>query len=163
MFGSHTRFSFFVLRLSAVRFVWRRRDPVGEPLGATFSLTLYNLSAFCCLPAAAPLTLVLLQRSRCLRTPLQRRCCSVFCFFFSFVLVFSTSSSARSPPLPFSICHYTHIIYGATIYFYLAFHCCGCHLHALVPQPPPPPPTPPPQQFVWHLWTPHSAAQRLSL
>lgn len=31
-----------------------------------------------------------------------------------------------------------HIIYGATIYFYLAFHCCGSHLHALAAAPYPP-------------------------
>lgn len=158
MFGSHTRFSFFVLRLSAVRFVWRRRrrDPVGEPLGATFSLTLYNLSAFCCCAADACVITtftLLLNASASDAAPSSSSSAA------SAASCSSSSTCPPPPPLSFSICHYTHIIYGATIYFYLAFHCCGCHLHALVP----PPPTPPPQQFVWHLWTPHSAAQRLSL
>lgn len=148
--------SFFVLRLSAVRFVWRRRrDPVGEPLGATFSLTLYNLSAFCCCAADACVitTFTLPPDASASDAASSSSSASASCSSSS------TSSPLSAPPQPFSICHYTHIIYGATIYFYLAFHCCGCHLHALVP----PPPTPPPQQFVWHLWTPHSAAQRLSL
>lgn len=148
--------SFFVFRFTtfcgALRLAKKRPSR-----GATWSYFFINtlqsfrilLLACCCAADACVITTFTLppDASASDAAPSSASCSS-----------FSTSS-ARSPPLPFSICHYTHIIYGATIYFYLAFHCCGCHLHALVPQPP----TPPPQQFVWHLWTPHSAAQRLSL